>query len=185
MASLARSAVLRQTAAFAASASRVSSTPARAVLFKQQQTLLQNVPRIAAFHASSRRNLLPPPAQVIKGGVNDAAPVPPPNPSHGSYHWTFERLVAAGLVPLTVAPFAAGSLNPTTDAILCALLLVHSHLGLQVLITDYIPDWRMPKVRKAFSWGLNAITALVGLGLYEFETNDIGVTALVSKMWKA
>lgn len=88
-------------------------------------------------------------------------------------------------MPLTVAPFAAGSLNPTTDAILCGLLLIHSHLGFQVLVTDYIPEKRFPKARKGFSWGLNAVTALVGLGLYEFETNDVGVTELVSKLWHA
>jgi hypothetical protein len=41
------------------------------------------------------------------------------------------RLIAAGLVPLTIAPFAAGSLNPTTDAILCATLLIHSHVGFE------------------------------------------------------
>ncbi|CAK7206545.1 membrane anchor subunit of succinate dehydrogenase, Sdh4 [Sporothrix eucalyptigena] len=177
MASIARSSLLRQ----AATASRLST--ARPLF--QQQSLLQNTARIAAFHASSRRSLLPPPPQVIQGGVNDAAPVPPANPSHGSYHWTFERLVAAGIVPLTVAPFAAGSLNPTTDAILCALLLIHSHLGFQVLVTDYIPKKRFPTARKGFSWGLNAVTALVGLGLYEFETNDVGVTELVSKLWHA
>jgi succinate dehydrogenase (ubiquinone) membrane anchor subunit len=41
------------------------------------------------------------------------------------------RIVSAGLIPLTLAPFAAGSLNPTTDAILCSLLLIHSHIGFE------------------------------------------------------
>jgi hypothetical protein len=41
------------------------------------------------------------------------------------------RIVSAGLIPLTVAPFAAGSLNPMTDSILCALLVVHSHIGFE------------------------------------------------------
>jgi succinate dehydrogenase (ubiquinone) membrane anchor subunit len=41
------------------------------------------------------------------------------------------RIVSAGLVPLTIAPFAAGSLNPITDSILCALLVVHSHIGFE------------------------------------------------------
>ena len=41
------------------------------------------------------------------------------------------RLVAVSLVPLTVAPFAAGSLNPVTDAVLCATLLIHSHIGFE------------------------------------------------------
>jgi hypothetical protein len=41
------------------------------------------------------------------------------------------RIISAGLIPLTVAPFAAGSLNPVTDSILCALLVVHSHIGFE------------------------------------------------------
>jgi hypothetical protein len=41
------------------------------------------------------------------------------------------RIISAGLVPLCVAPFAAGSLNPVTDSILCALLVVHSHIGFE------------------------------------------------------
>lgn len=117
--------------------------------------------------------------------MNDAEPIPASDASHGSYHWTFERLIAAGLVPLTLAPFAAGSLNPTTDAILCASVLVHTHLGLSTILVDYVPKWSYPGWRKGLTWGLNAVTALVGLGLYEFETNDVGVTELISKLWKA
>ncbi|CAK7567443.1 MAG: membrane anchor subunit of succinate dehydrogenase, Sdh4 [Sporothrix epigloea] len=177
MASVARTSLLQQFA----TASRLSATRPLAM----RQSLFQNSLRIASFHASSRRNLLPPPAQVIQGGVNDAQPIPKPNPSHGSYHWTFERLIAAAIVPLSVAPFAAGSLHPTSDAIFCGLLLIHTHLGLQVLVTDYIPKKRFPGARKAFTWGLNAATALVGLGLYEFETNDVGITELVSQLWHA
>jgi succinate dehydrogenase (ubiquinone) membrane anchor subunit len=117
--------------------------------------------------------------------VNDPVPVPPAHPSHGSYHWTFERLLAVGLVPLTVAPFAAGTLNPTMDAILCASIVVHSHMGFQAVIIDYIPQRRYPGARKAFMWGLNAATLLVGVGLYEFETNDVGVTEAIKRLWTA
>lgn len=117
--------------------------------------------------------------------VNDPVPVPEPNAAHGSYHWAFERLLAAGLVPLTVAPFAAGSLNPTMDAILCGAVLVHSHMGFQSVIIDYIPQKQYPGLRKLFWWGLNAATLLVGVGLYEFETNDVGVTEAIKRVWKA
>lgn len=41
------------------------------------------------------------------------------------------RLISAGLIPLTIAPFAAGSLNPLMDASLCALIIIHSHIGFQ------------------------------------------------------
>ncbi len=117
--------------------------------------------------------------------MNDAAPVPPPSPSHGSYHWTFDRLLAAGLIPLTVVPFASGSLNPALDAVLCATLLVHSHLGFQTMIIDYIPTSRFPGLRRLCMWALNAATVLVGIGLYEFETNDVGLTEAVKRVWKA
>jgi len=170
MASIARSSLLRQVA---------SARPALG------QSVIANTVRATAFHTTARKNLLPPPPQVIDGTVNDAAPVPPPSPSHGSYHWTFDRLVAGALIPLTVAPFAAGSLNPTLDAILCATLLIHSHTGFQAIIIDYIPKKQLPGVRKAFIWGLNAATAVVGLALYEFETTDVGITETIKRVWTA
>ncbi|KAK6201886.1 membrane anchor subunit of succinate dehydrogenase, Sdh4 [Pestalotiopsis sp. IQ-011] len=172
MASIVRPTLLRQTALAAA-------RPA------VRSAVLKDVARVSAFHASSRKNLLPPGPQVIKGTVNDPAPVPTPSPSHGSYHWTFDRLLAAGLVPLTVAPFAAGSLNPVLDATLCGAILVHSHTGFQNILIDYIPNGRFPKARKFSMWALNAATVLVGIGLYEFETNDVGLTEAVKRVWKA
>jgi len=141
--------------------------------------------RVAAFHASGRRSILPALPQVIQGTVNDPAPTPPANPSHGSYHWTFERLISAGLVPLTIAPFAAGSLNPTMDAILCGAILIHSHIGFESIVIDYVPRKRLPKTRLVFWWGLRAATVLVGVGLYEFETNDVGLTEAIKRIWKA
>ena len=117
--------------------------------------------------------------------ANDPAPVPAASPSHGSYHWTFERLISAGLIPLTIAPFAAGSLNPTTDAILCGAILIHSHIGFESIVIDYIPTHRLPKTRMFFWWGLRLATVVVGVGLYEFETNDVGVTEAIKRIWSA
>ncbi|KAF7537225.1 hypothetical protein G7054_g3896 [Neopestalotiopsis clavispora] len=171
MASIVRPSLLRQTVRRASPAVR--------------SAVLKDVARVSAFHASSRKNLLPPGPQVIKGTVNDPAPVPTPSPSHGSYHWTFDRLLAAGLVPLTVAPFAAGSLNPVLDATLVGAILIHSHTGFQNILIDYIPTGRFPKSRKFSMWALNAATVLVGIGLYEFETNDVGVTEAIKRVWKA
>ena len=138
-----------------------------------------------SFHTTTKRQLLPAGPQVIQGGINDPVKVPEPSPSHGSYHWTFERILAAGLVPLTVAPFAAGSLNPVMDAILGASILVHSHMGIQAVFVDYVPTNKYPKLRKAVMWSLNVATALVGLGLYEFETNDVGITEAIKRVWTA
>jgi len=72
-----------------------------------------------------------------------------------------------------------------TDAILCATILIHSHIGFDALIVDYLPAKRVPKTRALFNWGLRLATVVVGVGLYEFETNDVGVTAAISRIWKA
>lgn len=117
--------------------------------------------------------------------ANDAAKVPNTDPVHGSYHWTAERLVSVGLVPLSLAPFIGGSLNPTMDAVLCATILIHSHIGFESMITDYIPNKRLPKTRKTFEWLLKLATVSVGVGLYEYETNDVGVTETIKRIWKA
>ncbi|KAI0004041.1 CybS protein [Xylariaceae sp. FL0662B] len=176
MASVMRPTLLfRQSARAAKAAAALPTRPA----------IANDAVRVAAFHTSSRRNILPHGPQVIHGTVNDPAPVPEPHPIHGSYHWTFDRAVAVGLVPLTVAPFAAGTLSPGWDAILCALMLVHSHTGFQNIIVDYVPTNRFPRWRKAIMWSLNAATAVVGIGLYEFETNDVGVTEAIKRIWKA
>ena len=56
------------------------------------------------------------------------------------------RVVAVGLVPLTIAPFAAGTLNPVMDAALCSILVLHSHIGFQ-----YDPA-TLKKRNKAMGW---------------------------------
>ncbi|KAI1749798.1 mitochondrial succinate dehydrogenase cytochrome b560 subunit D [Xylaria castorea] len=189
MASALRPMLLRQTALSAATRRAATTVPASAFLPRTtssfQSPIAKSAMRVAAFHASSRRSLLPPGPQVIKGTVNDAVPVPDPSATHGSYHWTFERVIAAGLVPLTVAPFASGSLNPGLDAVLCALMLIHSHAGMQSIIIDYVPKRRYPGAYRASLWLLNIATVLAGIGLYEFETNDVGVTEAVKRVWKA
>ena len=43
----------------------------------------------------------------------------------------------------------------------------------------------MPGIRKAFDWLLLLVTLLVGVGLYEFETNDVGVTEGIKRIWRA
>jgi succinate dehydrogenase (ubiquinone) membrane anchor subunit len=115
---------------------------------------------------------------------------------------------------LTLAPFAAGSLNPVTDSIFCALLVVHSHIGFEYVyllsptreldnrpslfyenicmltprrscIIDYFPTKRIPKIRAAANWALRIGTVTLGLALYSFETNDVGITEAVARLWHA
>jgi len=151
----------------------------------EAQSKLSSQSRVAAFHASARRDILPPGAQVIEGTTNDPAPIAKPEPMHGSYHWTFERLIAVALVPLTVAPFAAGTFNPTLDALFVTTLLIHSHVGFQSILIDYIPIKRYPGLRKVFWWLLRFATLSVAVGFYEFETHDVGITEGIKRVWKA
>jgi succinate dehydrogenase (ubiquinone) membrane anchor subunit len=72
-----------------------------------------------------------------------------------------------------------------TDAILCGAILIHSHIGFEAMVIDYIPTKRLPKIRLLFWWGLRAATILVGVGLYEFETNDVGLTEAIKRIWTA
>ncbi|KAF3481201.1 succinate dehydrogenase membrane anchor subunit [Arthroderma uncinatum] len=137
------------------------------------------------FHATSRKDILPPLPQVVEGTTNDAAPIPPTSPVHGSYHWTFERVVAASLIPLTIAPFASGSVSPVLDAVLCGTIVIHSHIGFQAMIADYFRPWRVPKTAAFLKWLLRAATLTVSVGLYEFETNDVGITEALKRIWKA
>ncbi|THC97790.1 hypothetical protein EYZ11_002706 [Aspergillus tanneri] len=148
----------------------------------------RNVSQVVAFHASAKKQILPPlplETEVIHGSTNDAAPIPKPHPSEGSYHWTFERLVSAGLIPLTFAPFIGGSLNPVMDAVLCSLIVVHSHIGFQACIIDYFPGRRVPKTLTFLNWLLRGFTLTTAVGLYEFETNDVGITEAIKRVWKA
>lgn len=43
----------------------------------------------------------------------------------------------------------------------------------------------MPKIRKTADWLLNLATLLVGIGFYEYETNDVGLCEGVKRVWRA
>ncbi|KAH0835133.1 Succinate dehydrogenase [ubiquinone] cytochrome b small subunit, mitochondrial [Fonsecaea pedrosoi] len=195
MAAVSRTAMLRQTQLLSTSKRLFSSTtqplrPFRPAPLKSStrhflSPRLSIASQIAPFSSTAQRKILPPGPQVIQGGVNDPAPVPKPDPLHGSYHWTFERILSVGLVPLTITPFAAGSVSPMLDAALIFTILIHSHAGFQSMIIDYIPIRRHPTMRRTFMWLLNVATLVVAVGFYEFETNDVGVVEAMKRIWHA
>ena len=119
------------------------------------------------------------------GTANEAAPLPTPDSMHGAYHWTFERVVSAALIPVTIAPFAGVSMYPVADAALAGLIIIHSHVGFQSCIVDYLPSGRVPKTRTAFEWLLRLGSLVVAYGFYEFETNDVGLVEGVKRLWHA
>jgi succinate dehydrogenase (ubiquinone) membrane anchor subunit len=52
-------------------------------------------------------------------------------------------------------------------------------------IIDYFPTKRIPTIRKAAMWALRIGTVTLGIALYSFETNDVGITAAVAQLWHA
>ncbi|EHY55418.1 membrane anchor subunit of succinate dehydrogenase, Sdh4 [Exophiala dermatitidis] len=194
MAAASRTTLLRQSQLLTSSCRGFSSTTQPLRILRTAPSLSSRpllatkwspVSRVAPFSTTAQKKILPAGPQVIQGGVNDPAPVPKPDPLHGSYHWTFERLLSVGLVPLTIAPFAAGSISPALDAALIFSIIVHSHMGFQSIVIDYIPINKHPTARKAFMWLLNLATVVVAIGFYEFETNDVGVTEAIKRIWHA
>ncbi|ODV61931.1 CybS family protein [Ascoidea rubescens DSM 1968] len=126
---------------------------------------------------------IPQPPGYIVGTVNDAYIPPPADPFEGSRHWTIERLLGIGLVPLTIAPFATGSLSPIADSILSIILLVHCHAGFTSCIIDYIPRRVYGKLHYT-ALRLLSLGSLVSLvGIYEMEVHDIGFTSIFMKLW--
>lgn len=101
MASIMRPGLVRQALAQPAASQRVLSTasslPSRSITQQLrpafQCSAVPKSTRIAAFHATQRTQILPPLPQKIYGTANDPVPVPNPDYSHGSYHWSFERCV--------------------------------------------------------------------------------------------
>jgi succinate dehydrogenase (ubiquinone) membrane anchor subunit len=65
---------------------------------------------------------------------------------------------------------------------------MESHLILtssRACIIDYFPKRRVPRVFKAAYWALRLGTVTLGVALYSFETNDVGLTELIAKLWHA
>jgi len=123
---------------------------------------------------------------VLKGTVNDPTTFPPSSRSHGSHHWAFERLLSASLVPLTAAAFVtSGSNYPVVDALLGVGLVMHSHIGFDSIVVDYLHTRKFPVIGQIAKWGLRTATVATLVGIYQFNTNDIGITELIAKVWTA
>ena len=112
---------------------------------------------------------------IPRGTVNDGLPFPAPSRAHGSHHWAFERLLSASLVPLTVAAYAtSASPYPVLDGVLGVSLVMHSHIGFDQVLVDYLHKRKFPVLGPLASWALRGVTVATLVGIYQFNTNDIG-----------
>ncbi|GJJ06058.1 hypothetical protein Clacol_000246 [Clathrus columnatus] len=139
-----------------------------------------------ARHTSTDSTKYVPGGPIIRGTVNDALPYPSPSRTDGSHHWAFERLLSASLIPLTGAAFVTGSTTyPVLDGILGVALVVHSHMGFDQVVLDYLDKRKFSIIGPIVKWTLRAATAGVLVGVYQFNTNDIGLTELIKRLWHA
>ncbi|KAJ7750972.1 mitochondrial inner membrane protein [Mycena maculata] len=146
-------------------------------------------PFLAARPATTQSQsdaLYVPGGPIYKGTVNDPTTFPEPSRAHGSHHWSFERLLSASLIPLTGAAFATSpSVHPVLDGLLGVSLVVHSHIGFDSMVVDYLHPRKWPVIGRIATWGLRTATIGVLIGVYQFNTNDIGLTELIAKVWSA
>ncbi|KAG2231825.1 CybS-domain-containing protein [Thamnidium elegans] len=105
-----------------------------------------------------------------------------PDRLHGSYHWDIERIVCVGLVPIISSQLAFGA-SPVLDTLLGVMLPLHLHIGFEACITDYFNPRKSVILNKLMTGALWASTTGVLVGCYQFNTNDIGITEFISKMW--
>lgn len=129
---------------------------------------------------------IPQPPGYIVGTVNDAYVPPPPHKLEGSLHWTSERIVAIGMLPLVLAPFiTGGGASTLIDSTMSALLLFHCHTGFQSCIIDYVPKRVYGSYHNYAMYLLTFGTGIAGYGIYQIETKEGGVSNIISKLWKA
>lgn len=145
---------------------------------------MKAVSPVSALLLSRTFKTIPQPPGGVVGDANDATPVSPPHKLDGSIHWTTEKFVAAGLVPLVVAPLFTG-VSTVVDSLLLALLLYHCFAGFQSCITDYIPKRVYGVYHSMAMYLLMFGTGVAGYGCYQIEQKEGGITRVVGRLWKA
>jgi len=71
------------------------------------------------------------------------------------------------------------------DGIFAAALVMHSHIGFDQVLVDYVHERKFPILGVVVKWGLRATTLGVLAGCYQFNTEDVGLTEGIKRIWKA
>ena len=98
--------------------------------------------------------------------MNDPTTYPPPSPSHGSYHWATERAISVALVPLFAAAAVKHGASGVLDGALALTLVVHSQMGFQQCLDDYVHKRKYPIAGPLATWGVRGLTLGAIYGLY-------------------
>lgn len=147
-----------------------SVLPSRALLLK---------PNFSKF-----KKIEQPPGHIV-GTVNDAYKIPLVSFYEGSFHWTYERILAIGLIPMTLVPILFHVEAPLFDTAFCLTVLFHAHSGLKSCIIDYIPERVYGIWHKAASRLLSLGSFVSMYGIYVLETTENGLFDLIGRIMGA
>ena len=94
---------------------------------------------------------------------------------------------------MTIAAFVtSGTQHPVLDGLLGVSLIVHTHIGVRCMcldpllsshrvlfqfdsiLADYLHKRKFPIIGPATTWTLRTATVATLVGIYQFNTNDIG-----------
>jgi len=78
-----------------------------------------------------------------------------------------------------------GSQYPAVDALLGVALVMHSHIGFETNRVDYLHERKFPFIGQFMKWTIRALTAGTLAGVYQFNTNDVGLCELITRVWHA
>jgi succinate dehydrogenase (ubiquinone) membrane anchor subunit len=74
--------------------------------------------------------------------------------------------------------------HPHIDMALGVVLPLHCHLGMDCIIQDYLPKRRVGMLNPFAKSVLGVTTVFSLYGLYKLNTEDVGITEYVKKVWK-
>lgn len=101
---------------------------------------------------------------------------------HHATLWTAERALSAGL--LALLPAAIIWPCQPLDALLAVSIVMHSHWGLEAIVTDYVRAVLFGSLVPKLAHGLLILFSAATLaGLFYFIYNDIGLGKAVRKIW--
>ena len=101
---------------------------------------------------------------------------------HGSFHWIAERGLSIALLGLFPAAFIIQ--DKSIDYAIGALLPAHAYLGLQSSITDYLHQRKFPVINFISINTLRVATLGLFYGLYKLNSQDVGITETLKKLWR-
>jgi len=94
------------------------------------------------------------------------------------YHWAAVSL--AVLTPVTIL-LSPSALNIPIDVALAFVIPFHTHLGMTLVIHDYIPNKSIQSGSMLLLW---LITILTALGLLKLSINGPGLTETIKRLWR-